>query len=466
MVGEVRLASHVQAGNGAHEVVVHPEAAHGVMHGRVDAHGLFVRILIRDALVHVEQVAIPLGDGGLAQSLDAVGKVEVHSEAARTHAAPVVARFLGGARGDVPRREVAEARVLALQEVIALGVRNLRGRPMVAALERHPDAPVVAQRLRHERELRLMVPAHRDAGGVDLRVARVGECRALLVRPPRGRDVGVHGVRAQVEHVAVAAGGEHHRVGRMRRDLAGEQIARHDAARVPVHHDQLEHLLEGVHLHLLERRLPFQRLIGAKQQLLPGLAAGVEGARHLRPAERPVGQQAAILTRKGHPLRHALVDDVHRHLRQAIHVRLAGAEVTPLDGVVEEPLDGVAVVLVVLGGVDAALRRDGVRTPGRVVEDEAGDVVAQLRHGGGGRGASETGPHHDHMVLPLVGGVDQLHLEAVLVPLLLEGTAWCLGVQFEHVSASPPRPWWIPRRVPAAPALRGTAPPSTPREWR
>jgi hypothetical protein len=38
-----------------------------------------------------------------------------------------------------------------------------------------------------------------------------------------------------------------------------------------------------------------------------------------------------------------------------VHVGLAGAEVAALDGVVEEPEDAVAVVAVVLRGVDAAL---------------------------------------------------------------------------------------------------------------
>src|SRR3546814_7601235 len=40
--------------------------------------------------------------------------------------------------------------------------------------------------------------------------------------------------------------------------------------------------------------------------------------------------------------------DVDRHLGQAVHVGLAAAEVAALDGVVEEPVDGVAVGLVVL----------------------------------------------------------------------------------------------------------------------
>ena len=118
------------------------------------------------------------------------------------------------------------------------------------------------------------------------------------------------------------------------------------------------------------RDLAHQRLVGAEQQLLAGLAARVERARHLRAAEGAVVEQAAVLARERHALRDALVDDVDRDLREPVDVRLARAEVAALDRVVEEPEDAVAVVAVVLGRVDAALGGDRVRAPRRVVERE------------------------------------------------------------------------------------------------
>ena len=184
--------------------------------------------------------------------------------------------------------------------------------------------------------------------------------------------------------------------------------------------------------------LLLQRLIGAEQQLLAGLAPGVERARDLRAAERAVGQQAAVLPRERNALRHALVDDVDADLRQPVDVGLAGAEVAALDRVVEQPVDAVAVVLVVLGRVDAALRRDAVRPPGRVLEAEALHVVAELAQRGGGRGAGQTGADDDDGVLPLVGGVHQLHLEAVLVPLLLDGAGGNSGIQSIRLIEPPP----------------------------
>ena len=166
--------------------------------------------------------------------------------------------------------------------------------------------------------------------------------------------------------------------------------------------------------------LAHQRLVRTEQQLLAGLTARVERARHLRAAEGAVVEQAAVLPCERHALRDALVDDVDRHLREPVHVRLAGAVVAALDRVVEEAVDAVAVVLVVLRRVDPALRGDGVRTAGRVVERDDLHVVAELAERRGGRRAGEAGADDDDVEPALVRRVDELDRELVVVPLLGE----------------------------------------------
>ena len=343
-----------------------------------------------------------------------------------------VADLLGGARRDVARRQVAVGRVLALQVVVALGLGNLVGRPLVARLLGHPDAAVVAQRLGHERQLRLVLAGARDARGVDLGVARVGEERALAVGPPGGGDVRALGVGGQVVEVAVPAGGQHHRVAEVRLDLPGDQVAGHDAAGAAVDDHQVEHLGAREHRDLAELDLAHERLVGADEELLAGLPAGVEGAGDQRAAEGAVGERAAVLAGEGDALGGGLVDDVVGHLGEPVDVGLAGAEVAALDGVVEEPPDGVTVVLVALGGVDAALRRDGVGAARRVLEAEVLDVVAQLAEGRRRGGAGQAGAHHDDRVLPLVGGVDELHVVLPLRPLLGERSGGNPGVEGRH----------------------------------
>src|SRR5207248_7488574 len=124
----------------------------------------------------------------------------------------------------------------------------------------------------------------------------------------------------------------------------------------------------------------------------------------------------------------ALVDDLDADLGEAIDVRLAGAVVAALDRVVEEPVDAVAVVLVVLRRVDAALRGDAVRPAGRVVEREHLDPIAELAERGGRGRAGEPRPDHDDVEPTPVRGRDELLVEAVVVPLVGEGPLGDPGV--------------------------------------
>ena len=83
-------------------------------------------------------------------------------------------------------------------------------------------------------------------------------------------------------------------------------------------------------LHRAEADLAGHLLVGAEQQLLAGLAAGVERAADLGAAEAAVVEQAAVLAGEGHALGDHLVDDVHRHLGEPVDVRLAERKSPPL----------------------------------------------------------------------------------------------------------------------------------------
>ncbi len=177
-----------------------------------------------------------------------------------------------------------------------------------------------------------------------------------------------------------------------------------------------------------------QGLIGAEQQLLAGLAPGVEGTGDLGATEGTVVEEAAVLAGEGDALRSTLVDDVVRHLGQAVHVGLTTAVVAALHRVVEETEGRVAIVLVVLRGVDTALGGDRVRPPGGVVVREDLDVVAELTQGGGGGGAGEAGADDDHLELATVVGGDQFQVELVVVPLVGQRALGDLRVEREcHV---------------------------------
>ncbi|MPM43007.1 hypothetical protein SDC9_89679 [bioreactor metagenome] len=406
------------------------------MDGGVDPHRGLVRVLTGDLGVHVEQVAVLGLDGLAAHPTDGLAEVEVDTTAAdhlltgllvhlldrRADTAALVAAVLGLARRDVTRDQVAERRVDPLQVVVAVLLGDLaRVLLTVLGLLGHPDAAVVAQRLRHQRQLRLVVAVLRDARRVDLRVAGVAEVGTALVRPPGGGHVGAHGVRRQEEDVAVAAGGQDDHVGVVGLDRAGDHVAHDDAAGAAVGDDDVLHLVACVHRHGAGGDLTLQRLVGADQQLLARLAAGVERTRDLHATERAVVEQTTVLAGERHALRDALVDDVRRHLGEAVAVRLAGAVVAALDGVVEEAVGGVTVVAVVLRRVDATLRGDGMRTPRAVLVAEVQDVVAHLAQRGGSGAARQPGADDDDVHLATVGRVHQLGVELPLVPHLLDG---------------------------------------------
>ncbi len=212
-----------------------------------------------------------------AQPLERLGEIQVHAKPRLADAAALVANLLGRPRRDIAGSQIAVAGVLALEEVVALRLGNLVVRTFVPRLQRHPDPAIVAQRFAHQGELGLVVAGDGDAGRMDLREAGIGESGAPLVGAPNGGCVRPLGVSGEIVGVAVAAASEHHRIGQMRFDRAGEQVPGDDAPRLSVDDDQVQHLGAWEDGHLPGGGLAHQGLVGAEQQLLAGLATRVEG---------------------------------------------------------------------------------------------------------------------------------------------------------------------------------------------
>ncbi len=61
-----------------------------------------------------------------------------------------------------------------------------------------------------------------------------------------------------------------------------------------------------------------------------------------------------------------MIDDVHAQLGKTVYIGFPRSEVAAFDGVVEQTPDAVAVVLVVLRGVDTALGGNAVGPTGGV----------------------------------------------------------------------------------------------------
>ncbi len=240
---------------------------------------------------------------------DGVGEVQVDAVSKRTHSAALVDDRLGVPRSDVAGNEISEARIARLEVVVALALGDVPGGARVAGALRDPDAAVVPQRLAHERELRLVLARLRNAGGVDLGEAGVREERTPSMGPPDRGGVAALGVGREEVHVAVAARRQHHRVPGVGPHLARDHVAHHDASRPAVVDDEVQHLGAREHLDGLRLDLTRERLIGAEEKLLAGLAAGVERPRHLSSSERAVVELSSVLARERNALGDRLIDD-------------------------------------------------------------------------------------------------------------------------------------------------------------
>ena len=102
MVRKVCFAGHMQAGQVGHEVVVHPEAAHGVVYCWENLHRCRVGVLSLDLLVHLEEIPIP-GRNSVASVIpDGITEIQKDPQPGGSNSPAFVADLLGGAGGDIP----------------------------------------------------------------------------------------------------------------------------------------------------------------------------------------------------------------------------------------------------------------------------------------------------------------------------------------------------------------------------
>src|SRR6266478_3277528 len=173
------------------------------MGGGIDSHRHRVRILACDPLINVEQVPVLLTNRIQTEPLNSISEVQVDALPVRPNAAPLIADIFGISGGDVAGNEVAKTRIASLQIVVALVLRDVLGGARFTLLLRHPYASVIPQRLRHQRQLGLMLAAQWDTGRMNLREARVPEQGAPAVGAPYGSTVGRLGIGREVEDVRV-----------------------------------------------------------------------------------------------------------------------------------------------------------------------------------------------------------------------------------------------------------------------
>ena len=242
------------------------------------------------------------------------------------------------------------------------------------------------------------------------------------MRPPRRGYVRTPCVGREIVGIAVPARAQKHRIGLMCLQLPRYQISRDDALSPPLIHHKIQHLMPRKHPDSPQSNLPTQRRVSPQKELLPRRSPCIESSRYLRPSERTIRQHSPILPRKRHPLGHTLVDDIDAYLCQPMYIRLPRAKISSLDRVVKQPVHRITVILIILGRINSTLGRNRVRPTRAILETEGFYPIPQLRQTCGSRGPCQTRPDHNHLVLPLVGGIHQTRIRLKPCPLVSQRT--------------------------------------------
>jgi hypothetical protein len=144
-------------------------------------------------------------------------------------------------------------------------------------------------------------------------------------------------------------------VGRPCLDLAGEKVTGDDALSLTVSNDEVKHLGAVVHRHRTGINLCLEGLGAGYFELLTGLPAGVVGARNLHASERSSSQLTAIFSGERRADGVHMVNNPYRFGAESNNIGLSAPVVTTLDGVLDEPLKGIAVNLAGTCSVDTSL---------------------------------------------------------------------------------------------------------------
>ena len=128
----------------------------------------------------------------------------------------------------------------------------------------------------------------------------------------------------------------------------------------------------------------------------------------------------------------ALVDNCGAQFGQSVDVFFTSAEVTTFLRVGEQPPSRVAVVAIVLGGVDASLSCDTVSTSGRILKAKAFNVVAHRSHRGRGGSPCESATDDENLVFVTIVGPHQTQMVFVVGPHVFDRSLRQFRVESQH----------------------------------
>src|SRR4051794_2671513 len=121
-----------------------------------------------------------------------------------------------------------------------------------------------------------MVSCYRNTGRMNLCKAGITKISALLMCFPNGSDITAHGICRKIKYITISAAAKQYCMSKMSFEITSYKIFCNDAARFSIDRYHVEHLMTRIHFHITQCYLPFQCLVSADKQLLPGLSGCIK----------------------------------------------------------------------------------------------------------------------------------------------------------------------------------------------
>lgn len=99
----------------------------------------------------------------------------------------------------------------------------------------------------------------RNAGGMNLDIARVSKTGPPFIGPKGGSNIGGHGICGEIKGITISTSSHNHGMAAMALKLAGNHIANHDPPGLSILDHQIKHLPPGHHGDLTQFYLAGQR---------------------------------------------------------------------------------------------------------------------------------------------------------------------------------------------------------------
>ena len=128
-----------------------------------------------------------------------------------------------------------------------------------------------------------------------------------------------------------------------------------------------------------------------------------------------------------------MIDDLVAYFGSPVYVGFARPVVASLYHIDKQPVNTVAVVLVVLGCINSSLRSHCMGSSRGIVITEGFHVVSQFTQGRRCCRSCNTGTDNDNIDFPFVCGIDQFNRILVICPLQGKRAIGDLSIEFFHI---------------------------------